>query len=162
MHLPGVAAHDVHVPVHALSQQYPSTQLPVEHSVLSEQESPLAFRGAQVVPAQYLPVPQDIPTQLPEQSLPSAVHRLLSQLVFVWTGQLPRPSHTDLFVRWPPEQLCAPQTVVLSKVHVFVLDLSQMPAHLPEPAQALRGVEVKLHVPVTQDSQLPSHLLSQH
>ena len=161
VHLPRVTAHDVHVPVHALSQQYPSTQLPVEHSTLSEQESPWFFKVAHVEPAQYLPVPQDIPTQLPEQSLPSAVHRLLSQVVFVWSGQLPRPSHTDLFVRWPPEQLCAPQTVVLSKVHVFVLDLSQMPTHLPEPPQALRGGEVKLQVPVTQDSQFPVHLPSQ-
>ena len=40
VHLPCVTAHEVHAPVHALSQQYPSTQLPVEHSNLSEQESP--------------------------------------------------------------------------------------------------------------------------
>ena len=64
-------------------------------------------------------------------------------------------------MRWPPEQLCAAQTVVLSKVQVFVLDLSQRPAHLPEPAQALRGGEVKLQVQVAQDSQFPLHLLSQ-
>jgi hypothetical protein len=38
-----------------------------------------------------------------------------------------------------------------------VFDLSQVPAHLPEPLQALRGVEVKLQVPVAQDSQFPSH-----
>jgi hypothetical protein len=81
--VPCVTEHDWHVPLHALSQQYPSTQLPVEHSVLSEHESPFAFRGAHVVPAQYLPVPQDIPEQLPAQSLPSAAHRLLSQVVFV-------------------------------------------------------------------------------
>lgn len=42
-----------------------------------------------------------------------------------------------------------------------MFDLSQVPAHLPEPLQALRGVEVKLQVPVVQDSQFPSHLLSQ-
>jgi len=114
VHLPCVAAHDVHVPVHALSQQYPSTQLPVEHSALSEQESPWFFNGAHVEPVQYLPVPQEDAEQTPEQSLPSAKHWLLSQVVFVGTGQLPRPSHTDLFVRWPPEQLCAPQTVKLS------------------------------------------------
>jgi hypothetical protein len=46
-------------------------------------------------------------------------------------------------------------------VHALVFDLSQVPAHLPEPLQALRGVEVKLQVPVAQDSQFPSHLPSQ-
>jgi hypothetical protein len=66
-----------------------------------------------------------------------------------------------LFVRKPPEQLCDAQTVVLSKVQALVFDLSQMPAHLPEPPQTLRGVGVKLQVPVAQDSQVPSHLLSQ-
>jgi hypothetical protein len=86
VHLPCVAAHDVHVPVHALSQQYPSTQW-AEHSTSPEQESPWFFNVAHVEPAQYLPVPQDIPTQLPEQSLPSAVHRLLSHVVFVWAEQ---------------------------------------------------------------------------
>ena len=129
----------MHVPEHALSQQYPSTQLPVEHSTLSEHESPWFFKVAHVEPAQYLPAPQDVAEQLPEQSLLSAVHWLLSQLVFVWAVQLPWPSHTDLFVRTPPEQLCDAQTVVLSKVQVLVFDLSQMPAHLPEPPQALRG-----------------------
>lgn len=83
VHVPCVTEHDWQVPLQALSQQYPSTQLPVEHSVLSEQESPFAFKVAHVVPAQYLPVPQDIPAQLPAQSLPSAAHKLLSQLVFV-------------------------------------------------------------------------------
>jgi len=114
VHLPCVTAHDVHVPVHALSQQYPSTQLPVEHSALSEQESPWFFKGAQVEPVQYLPAPQDAAEQVPEQSLLSAKHWLLSQVVFVWSGQLPWPSHNDLFVRWLPEQLCTPQTVELS------------------------------------------------
>jgi hypothetical protein len=66
-----------------------------------------------------------------------------------------------LFVRTPPEQLCAAQTVVLSKVQALVFDLSQTPTHLPEPPQALRGVAVKLQTPVAQDSQFPSHLLSQ-
>lgn len=42
-----------------------------------------------------------------------------------------------------------------------MFDLSQVPAHLPDPLQALRGVEVKLQVPVAQDSQFPSHLPSQ-
>jgi hypothetical protein len=63
--------------------------------------------------------------------------------------------------RTPIVQVCDAQTVVLSNVHAFVFDLSQMPAHLPVPAQGLRGVEVKLQVPVTQDSQFPSHLLPQ-
>jgi hypothetical protein len=66
-----------------------------------------------------------------------------------------------LFARTPAEQLCAAQTVVLSKVQALTFDLSQMPTHLPVPLQALRGVEVKLQIPVTQDSQFPSHLLSQ-
>jgi hypothetical protein len=67
----------------------------------------------------------------------------------------------DLFARTPPEQLCVAQTVVLSKVQSLTLDLSHMPVHLPEPRQALRGVEVKVQIPVTQDSQFPSHTLSQ-
>jgi hypothetical protein len=114
VHLPCVTAHDVHAPVHALSQQYPSTQLPVPHSDLSAQVSPWFFNGAHVEPVQYLPVPQDAAVQVPEQSLPSAWHWLLSQVVGVWVGQLPRPSHNDLFVRWPAAQLCAEQTVKLS------------------------------------------------
>jgi hypothetical protein len=114
VHLPCVTAQDVQVPVHTLSQQYPSAQLPVEHSALSEQESPWFFSGAHVEPVQYLLAPQDAAEHVPEQSLPSAKHWLLSQVVFVCVGQLPRPSHTDLFVRWTPEQLCAPQTVELS------------------------------------------------
>jgi len=114
VHLPCVTAHDVHVPVHALSQQYPSTQLPVEHSDLSEQESPCFFKVAHVEPVQYLLAPQDAAEQVPEQSLPSARHWLLSQVVGVWVGQLPCPSHNDLFVRWPAAQLCAVQTVELS------------------------------------------------
>jgi hypothetical protein len=105
VHVPCVTEHDWQVPLHALSQQYPSTQLPVEHSVLSEQESPFTFRGAHVVPAQYLPVPHDIPTQLPAQSLPSVAQELLSQLVVVWAWQLPLLSHKALFVRTPPVQL---------------------------------------------------------
>ena len=117
---------------------------------------------AHVEPAQYLPVPQDAAVQVPEQSLLSAKHWLLSQVVFVWSGQLPWPSHNDLFVRWPPEQLCAPQGVKLSGyVQALVFDLAQVPAHVPVPLQALRGVEVKLQVPVAQDSQFPSHLPSQ-
>jgi hypothetical protein len=44
VHLPCVTAQDVHVPVHALSQQYPSTQLPVAHSDLSAQVSPWLFK----------------------------------------------------------------------------------------------------------------------
>jgi hypothetical protein len=67
----------------------------------------------------------------------------------------------DLFARTPPEHLCGAQTVVLSKVQALTFDLSQMLAHWPVPLQALRGVEVKLQVPVAQDSQFPSHLLSQ-
>jgi hypothetical protein len=105
VHLPCVTEHDVHAPVHALSQQYPSTQLPVEHSTLSEQDSPCVFRGAQVDPVQYLPAPQDAAEHVPEQSLLSAKHWLLSHGVGVWVGQLPWPSHNDLFMRWPPEQL---------------------------------------------------------
>ena len=89
VHLPCVTAHDVHVPVHALSQQYPSTQLPVEHSDLSAQASPCFFSGAHVEPVQYLPAPQDAAEHVPEQSLLSAKHWLLSQAVGVWIGQLP-------------------------------------------------------------------------
>lgn len=74
---------------------------------------------------------------------------------------MPLSSQSALSLRTPPEQLCSAQTTVLSKVQAFLLDLSQMPVHLPEPPQASRGVEVKLQVPVTQDSQFPSHLLSQ-
>ena len=74
---------------------------------------------------------------------------------------MPLSSQSALFLRTPPEQLSNVQTIVLSKVQVLVLDLSQMPAHFPKPPQAFRGVEVKLQVPVTQDSQFPSHLLSQ-
>ena len=96
--------------VHALSQQYPSTQWVVEHSPSAEQVSPWFFNGAHVEPVQYLPAPQDAAEQVPEQSLLSAKHWLLSQAVGVWAGQLPWPSHNDLFVRWPPEQLCAAQT----------------------------------------------------
>ena len=147
--------------MHALSQQYPSTQWFAEHSISLEHASPWFFKEAHVEPAQYLPVPQDTPTQLPEQSLPSVVHTLLSQGVLVCVGQLPRTSHDDLFVRTPPEQLWEAQTVVVSKVQAFGFDFAQMPAHLPEPPQLVRGVEVKLHVPVAQDSQFPSHLLSQ-
>jgi hypothetical protein len=46
-------------------------------------------------------------------------------------------------------------------VQAWVFDLSQVPAHLPEPSQALRGVALKLQVPVEHDSQFPVHLLSQ-
>ena len=46
-------------------------------------------------------------------------------------------------------------------MQAWVFALSQVPAHLSEPLQALRGVEVKLQVPVTQDSQFPAHLPSQ-
>jgi len=74
VHVPCVTAHEVQAPAHALSQQYPSTQLPVEHSDLSEQESPCFFRIAQVEPVQYLPEPQDTAEQVPEQSLLSAKH----------------------------------------------------------------------------------------
>jgi len=74
VHFPWVTAHDVHVPVQALSQQYPSTQLPVEHSDLSAQASPCFFSGAQVEPVQYLLAPQDAAEQVPEQSLLSAKH----------------------------------------------------------------------------------------
>lgn len=115
VHVPGVTAHDAHVPVHGLSQQYPSTQLCVEHSDLSEQDSPWFFKVAHVEPVQYLPAPQDAAEQVPEQSLLSAKHWLLSQVVVVWIGQLPWPSHNDLFVRWPPEQLCAAQATELSE-----------------------------------------------
>jgi hypothetical protein len=86
----------------------------VAHSDLSAQASPCFFKVAQVEPVQYLPEPQDTAEQVPEQSLLSAKHWLLSQAVGVWVGQLPWPSHKDLFVRWPPEQLCAAQTVELS------------------------------------------------
>ena len=68
VHLPCVTAHDVHVPGHALSQQYPSTQLPVEHSDLSEQESPCFFKVAHVEPVQYLSAPQDAAEQVPDTS----------------------------------------------------------------------------------------------
>ena len=114
VHLPCVTEHDVHAPVHALSQQYPSTQWAVEHSPSAAQVSPWFFREAHVEPVQYLPVPQDAAEQVPEQSLPSARHWLLSQVVGVWVGQLPCPSHNDLFVRWPAAQLCAVQTIALS------------------------------------------------
>jgi hypothetical protein len=114
VHLPCVTEHDVHAPVHALSQQYPSTQWVVEHSPSAAQVSPWFFNGAHVEPVQYLLAPQDAAEQVPEQSLPSARHWLLSQVVGVWVGQLPWPSHNDLFVRWPAAQLCAVQTIVLS------------------------------------------------
>ena len=105
VHLPCVTAHDVHAPAHAVSQQYPSTQKPVPHSDLSAQVSPGFFRGAHVEPVQYLPVPHDTAVQVPEQSVLSARHWLVSQVVGVWLGQLPRPSHNALFVRWPLAQL---------------------------------------------------------
>ena len=95
------------------------------------------------------------------QSLPSALHWLPLQFVVVCVGQVPLPSHIDLFVRTPFEQLCAAQAVVLSNVQVCLFDLSQMPAHSLDPPQAFRGVEVKLQVPVAQDSQFPPHMPSQ-
>jgi hypothetical protein len=55
----------------------------VEHSDLSEQESPCFFTVAHVEPVQYLPAPQDTAEQVPEQSLLSAKHWLLSQAVGV-------------------------------------------------------------------------------
>jgi hypothetical protein len=58
VHFPCVTAHDVHAPVHALSQQYPSTQWLVEHSVSLEQASPWLFKEAHVEPAQYLGLDQ--------------------------------------------------------------------------------------------------------
>jgi len=39
---------------------------------------------------------------------------LLSQVIGVWIGQLPWPSHNDLLARWPAEQFCAAHTVELS------------------------------------------------
>jgi hypothetical protein len=87
VHLPWVAAHVVQVPVQPLSQQYPSIQNSDEHSDLSEQESPCFFKVAHVDPAQYFPVPQEVPVQLPEQSLPSARQRLLSHVILLCSGQ---------------------------------------------------------------------------
>jgi hypothetical protein len=89
------------------------------------------------------------------------LHRPLSQEIGVWAGQLPWPSHTDLLLSELFEQLWSAQTVVLSKVQAALFDGAQTPAHLPEPPQDVRGAEVKLQVPVTHDSQFPSHLLSQ-
>ena len=136
-------------------QVWPAPEHVVEHCTGWLQ---LLLVGPQWPPAQVVAVGSSVQVA---QSLPSAVHRLLLQGVFVWVGQLPWPSHIDLSVRTPPEQICDAQTVVLSKVQVFVLDLSQMPTHLPEPPQVFRGVEVKLQVPVAHDSQFPLHLLSQ-
>jgi hypothetical protein len=96
-----------------------------------------------------------------KQSLPSAEHWLPVQVVLDCAGQLPWPSQMDLSERTPAVQLCAAQTVVLSKVQVWVFDLSHTPAHLPEPPQGLRGVAEKLQVPVAHDSQFPAHLPSQ-
>jgi hypothetical protein len=61
-----------------------------------------------------------------------------------------------------PLQVCDAQTVWLSgKVQAFWFAFSHVPTHFPVPLQALRGVDEKLHVPVAQDSQFPSHRPSQ-
>ena len=81
-----------------------------------------------------------------EQSVPSAVHWLSAQVVVVWVGQSPLPSHIDLLVRTPPEQLWDAQTVALSKVQSLLLPL-HCPWHTPAaPAQGARGL---IGVPLT-------------
>jgi hypothetical protein len=66
---------------------------------------------AQVVPAQYIPVPHEVEVQLPEQSLP--LHRFVSHLVVVAVGHTPLPSQSDWFVLTPAEQLWSEHAVRL-------------------------------------------------
>jgi hypothetical protein len=66
---------------------------------------------AQVVPAQYIPVPHEVDVQLPEQSL--LLHRFVSHLVVVAVGHTPLLSQTDLFVLTPAEQLWSEHVVEL-------------------------------------------------
>ena len=136
-------------------QVWPVPEHVVEHCTVWLQ---LLLVGPQCPPVQVVAAGSSVQVR---QSLPSAEHWLPVQVVLDCVGQLPRPSQMDLSSRTPPVQLCDAQTVVLSKVQALVFDSLQTPAHLPEPAQGLRGVEEKLQVPVEHDSQFPVHLLSQ-
>jgi len=84
------AEHAMQVPVHALSQQKPSTQLPFRHSVAEVQASPFAFLPTQVPLEQVFPVRQSPSVvQVVLQAVANAQTRPPEQDVAVEGAQAP-------------------------------------------------------------------------
>src|SRR5262245_19830400 len=107
-----IAVHASQVPVHARSQQTPSTQMLLVHSWLDPHMAPSAFFARQSMPLQYA-VEAHVASlmQGPVQAPPT--HALGAQLVVVPGTQVPVPLQVEAVVKVMPSaaQLAARQTV---------------------------------------------------
>lgn len=104
------AVHATHVPVQAVSQQTPSAQLPLWHSLAAPHASPSARFARQAPAAQKFPLKQSVsaPHGL-VQALPT--HRYGAQSTPPASSvQVPSPLHTRPFTALPT-QLVAPHAV---------------------------------------------------
>jgi hypothetical protein len=98
-----LSAQASHWPVHAVSQQTPSTQRCDPHWFAPAQAWPCASSGMQMPPEHQVPLEQS------ESALQLPVHAVGPQLkgahVCVWrAGQAPAPSHEAASVAIPPAQ----------------------------------------------------------
>jgi hypothetical protein len=160
-----------HAPVHALSQQTPSTQLPIVHSAAPWQDNPLPFLGRQtpVGSQNCVDVHGTVALQPPEHVVAFA-HRLLAHAMVIADVQEPAPLQTLAVVTEPLAQLAGVHWVaLLGKVHWAVL----VPLHVPRqgavPAHAVRaprgspvtGAQVPSVAPLQLSHWPPQALLQQ-
>jgi hypothetical protein len=167
--------HAMHFPVHAFSQQNPSTQEPSWHSLGALHAAPWDFLPVQAPPEQKLPVRQcESLAQEVRQAFEDAQTRLLAQDVTVPGTQAPAlqaPCGTKTVsvgcdcALVQVVQLACPQAVV-GQAHCpsaapvqLPLQSTVLPAQLPCP---VCGAPVTgWHRPVSQDSQGPVQARSQ-
>ncbi len=165
VHVPTLPAtlHDSHWPLQSVSQQTPSTQLPLLHSTPRAHPEPLSPVGVQTPDvAQNLPAPHCVSVLQPEHLL--FEHTFWPQSIGALAGgQLPCPSQNVAGVAWLFVQVGARHWVdALGTEHCCLLMPSQVPLHdEPSPGQAARGVT---GVPVTAEHvpTLPFRLQASH
>jgi hypothetical protein len=124
-HVPAVPVieHDRQLPVHAVRQQAPCSQKPLEHSPVVVQVAPFGFLP-QLPPVQTLGATQLASVVQLTRQEPVVPHWYAPQLVAVDVPQVPEPSHVRGGVNVVPLQVEAAQVVPVAYLR-----------HAPPPSQ---------------------------
>jgi hypothetical protein len=120
------------VPVQAVSQQKPSTQKPVRHSLAAPQLWPFCFLPQEPSRHRLPAVQSALLAQLPLQVFCAQTKG--AQATGLPSTQVPAPSHTLMGISLPPEQLAG-----LHSVPAAYLAQPPCPLQVPDMPQPARG-----------------------
>lgn len=160
-----------HCAVHALLQQYPSTQKLDAHWFDAVHEDPLNSFAVHCPWSQKFPTTQS-PSPVHDVLHPLVPHRYGAHATVTTGGQLPIPLHTDATCPIPPAQLAGRHVVdAPGNVQAVPFCPSQLPPHeVPSLTHAARppagGPTTATHLPscprTLHAEHCPVHRLSQH